>query len=96
MNGTGSGYGSRGLVIVNSLVFMICAFSFFKPATKRNSRTFGGFSAFVVALFAEMYGPTRRSGTPSTSHSSLSCSGFCFNGPPSLHWRCSLYLPSCT
>lgn len=56
MNGTGSGYGLWGLVVVNSLVFIIFAFSFFKPATKRDWRTFGGFSAFVVALFAEMYG----------------------------------------
>lgn len=56
MNGTSSGYGLWGLVIVNSLVFIIFAFSFFKPATKRDWRTFGGFSAFVVALFAEMYG----------------------------------------
>ncbi|MBW0447411.1 isoprenylcysteine carboxylmethyltransferase family protein [bacterium M00.F.Ca.ET.228.01.1.1] len=56
MNGTASGYGLWGLVIVNSLVFIIFAFSFFKPATKRDWRTFGGFSAFVVALFAEMYG----------------------------------------
>ncbi|WP_028215730.1 methyltransferase family protein [Paraburkholderia mimosarum] len=51
-----SGYGLWGLVVVNSLVFIIFAFSFFKPSTKRDWRTFGGFSAFIVALFAEMYG----------------------------------------
>ncbi|MFM0197920.1 isoprenylcysteine carboxylmethyltransferase family protein [Paraburkholderia strydomiana] len=56
MNETNNGYGLWGLVIVNSLVFIVFAFSFFKPATKRDWRTFGGFSAFVVALFAEMYG----------------------------------------
>jgi hypothetical protein len=32
------------------------AFSFFKPRTKRDWRTFGSFSAFIVALFVEMYG----------------------------------------
>jgi protein-S-isoprenylcysteine O-methyltransferase Ste14 len=32
------------------------AFSFFKPKTKRDWRTFGGFSAFIIALFVEMYG----------------------------------------
>jgi protein-S-isoprenylcysteine O-methyltransferase Ste14 len=32
------------------------AFSFFKPATKRDWRTFSAFSAFIVALFVEMYG----------------------------------------
>jgi protein-S-isoprenylcysteine O-methyltransferase Ste14 len=51
-----SGYGLWGLVVINSLVFIIFAFSFFKPSTKRDWRTFGGFSAFIVALFAEMYG----------------------------------------
>ena len=30
--------------------------SFFKPATKRDWRSFGVFSAFIIALFAEMYG----------------------------------------
>ena len=32
------------------------AFSFFKPQTGRDWRTFGAFSAFIVALFVEMYG----------------------------------------
>ena len=56
MSSIGSGYGLWSLVVVNSLVFIIFAFSFFKPATQRDWRTFGGFSAFIVALFAEMYG----------------------------------------
>jgi protein-S-isoprenylcysteine O-methyltransferase Ste14 len=42
--------------MINSAVFIIFAFSFFKPRTKRDWRTFGGFSAFIVALFVEMYG----------------------------------------
>lgn len=49
-------YGLWGLVLVNSAIFIIFAFSFFKPATKRDWRSFGAFSAFIVALFAEMYG----------------------------------------
>lgn len=56
MNDTTSGYGSWSLVIINSLVFMIFAFSFAKPQTKRDWRSFGAFSAFLVALFTEMYG----------------------------------------
>src|SRR3546814_3226972 len=32
------------------------AFSFFKPQTKRDWRSFGAFSAFIIALFTEMYG----------------------------------------
>ena len=32
------------------------AYSFFKPATARDWRTFGSFAAFIVALFVEMYG----------------------------------------
>jgi len=52
----GSAYGLWSLVIINSLIFIFFAFSFFKPQTKRDWRTFGTFSAFIVALFAEMYG----------------------------------------
>ena len=49
-------YGLWSLVAINSAVFIIFAFSFFKPRTKRDWRSFGGFSAFIVALFVEMYG----------------------------------------
>src|SRR3989338_9549335 len=51
-----SGYGLWSLVIINSLVFIIFAFSFAKPQTSRAGRSFGAFSAFLVALFTEMYG----------------------------------------
>jgi protein-S-isoprenylcysteine O-methyltransferase Ste14 len=49
-------YGLWSLVIINSLVFIVFAFSFYKPRTKRDWRSFGAFSAFIVALFSEMYG----------------------------------------
>lgn len=49
-------YGLWSLVVINSLVFIIFAFSFTKPKTARDWRSFGAFSAFLVALFAEMYG----------------------------------------
>ena len=49
-------YGLWHLVIINSLIFLIFAFSFFRPRTRRDWRTFGAFAAFVVALFTEMYG----------------------------------------
>ena len=49
-------YGLWGLVFINSAIFIIFAFSFFKPRTKRDWRSFGAFSAFLVALFTEMYG----------------------------------------
>jgi hypothetical protein len=49
-------YGLWFLVIVNSAVFILFAFSFSKPRTTRDWRSFGAFSAFVVALFTEMYG----------------------------------------
>lgn len=51
-----SAYGLWGLVIINSLIFLFFAFSFFKPQTKRDWKTLGSFSAFIVALMAEMYG----------------------------------------
>lgn len=56
MNDTVPAYGLWGLVIINSAVFILFAFSFFKPQTRRDWRSFGAFSAFLVALFAEMYG----------------------------------------
>lgn len=49
-------YGLWSLVVVNSLVFIIFALSFAKPQSKRDWRSFGAFSAFIVALFTEMYG----------------------------------------
>lgn len=49
-------YGLWSLVVINSAVFIIFAFSFAKPRTKRDWRSFGAFSAFLVALFTEMYG----------------------------------------
>lgn len=56
MEHTSSAYGLWGLVMVNSLVFILFAFSFFKPSSPRDWRTFGTFAAFIVALFVEMYG----------------------------------------
>ena len=56
MNHSVTSYGLWGLVIINSLVFIIFAFSFTKPKSSRDWRSFGAFSAFIVALFTEMYG----------------------------------------
>ena len=53
---TTTDYGLWPMVIINSLIVLIFAFSFFRPQTQRDWRTFGTFSAFVVALFTEMYG----------------------------------------
>ncbi len=49
-------YGLWPLVIINSAIFIVFAFSFTKPKTPRDWRSFGAFSAFIVALFTEMYG----------------------------------------
>jgi methanethiol S-methyltransferase len=56
MNAGAQDYGLWGLVVVNSLVFILFAYSFFKPRSGRDWRSFSAFSAFLVALFAEMYG----------------------------------------
>ncbi len=56
MNSSLPAYGLWLLVVINSLVFIIFAFSFTKPRTSRDWRSFGAFSAFIVALFTEMYG----------------------------------------
>jgi len=56
MNENASAYGLWPLVAINAVMFIIFAFSFTKPRTKRDWRSFGAFSAFLVALFTEMYG----------------------------------------
>lgn len=56
MNDAVPEYGLWTLVIINSAVFIIFAFSFTKPKTKRDWRSFSAFSAFLIALFTEMYG----------------------------------------
>src|SRR6476620_4836341 len=56
MNSADNAYGLWGLVILNSAIFVGFAYRFFKPTTFRDWRSFGAYSAFVVALFAEMYG----------------------------------------
>ncbi|HEX7434336.1 MAG TPA: hypothetical protein VF326_11850, partial [Anaerolineaceae bacterium] len=49
-------YGLWSLVILNAAIFIFFAFSFYKPKTSRDWRSFGAFSAFIIALFTEMYG----------------------------------------
>ena len=56
MNHDAPAYGLWALVVLNSAIFVMFAFSFFKPQTARDWRTFGAFAAFVIALFVEMYG----------------------------------------
>ena len=51
-----SGYGLWLLAAINAAFFIFFAWSFYKPLTRWDWRGFGMFSAFVVALFAEMYG----------------------------------------
>ena len=49
-------YGLWPLVIINSLVLIVFAGSFFHPRSQRDWRAMGAYSAFIVALFTEMYG----------------------------------------
>src|SRR3990172_7600490 len=50
------GYGFWSLVVVNAAIFVLFALSFLAPVRRREWRSFGVFTAFVVALFTEMYG----------------------------------------
>jgi protein-S-isoprenylcysteine O-methyltransferase Ste14 len=56
VSNTSSAYGLWSLVITNTLVFVIFIFSFSRPRSIRDWRSFGALSAFLVALFTEMYG----------------------------------------
>jgi len=52
----GDGHGLWSLVLLNTCVFVGFAYSFFKPTTPRDWKVFGAYSAFIAALFAEVYG----------------------------------------
>lgn len=56
MSDAAPAYGLWSVVIVNSAIFILFAYTFFKPQTPRDWRSFGAFSAFLIALFVEMYG----------------------------------------
>lgn len=56
MHHEGIAYGLWGIVLIDSAFFIIFAFSFTRPKTSKDWRSLGAFSAFIVALFAEMYG----------------------------------------
>jgi len=49
-------YGLWGAVLFNILIFSFFTYAVFKPSTKRDWRTLGTFTAFMVALFTEMFG----------------------------------------
>lgn len=49
-------YGLWIFALLNAAIFTMFAFSFFRPQTSRDWRSLGAFSAFLVALFSEMYG----------------------------------------
>ena len=49
-----SGYGLWFLVVLNSVIFILFATSFFHPRSRRDWKAMGAFSAFVVELFTEM------------------------------------------
>ena len=48
MTDSSPAYGLWGLVLINSVIFIFFAFTFFKPQTPRDWRSFGAFSAFLV------------------------------------------------
>src|SRR5438132_94304 len=49
-------YGLWPLVILNTALFAVFAASFLHPRSKREWRAMGAFTAFLAALFTEMYG----------------------------------------
>lgn len=49
-------YGMWVAVVINAAIFIVFALGFLKPKKRWEWRSMGVFSAFVVALFTEMYG----------------------------------------
>lgn len=57
MNGNDEyGYGLWPMMVFSTLLLVVFAASFFRPHTSRDWKVMGGFTAFAVALFTEMYG----------------------------------------
>lgn len=52
----GYGYGFWSLVVVNVLLFLFFILSFLAPVKRREWRSMGVTTAFIIALFTEMYG----------------------------------------
>lgn len=50
------GYGLWLIAALDSVLVIVFAVSFFHPHGRRDWRALGGFAAFIVALFSEMYG----------------------------------------
>jgi len=55
IHGTVPSYGDWSLAVTYTLVFATLAFCFYRPKTGRDWLAFGAFTAFLVALFIEMY-----------------------------------------
>ena len=49
-------YGMWPAVVINVGIFLFFGLSYLKPKKRREWRAMGAFSAFVIALFTEMYG----------------------------------------
>ena len=60
MNHDTPAYGLWSLVVINTAVLLIFAFSFTHPRTARDWRSFGAFAAFLVALFQKQERKTGR------------------------------------
>lgn len=52
----GYAYGFWGAVVFNIVLFLVFALTFLVPKGKIEWRTFGVFTAFLIALFTEMFG----------------------------------------
>jgi len=55
-DGISYGYGFWSLVVVNVFLFLFFILSFLAPVKRREWRSMGVTTAFIIALFTEMYG----------------------------------------
>ena len=72
MSNTPPAYGLWTLVVINSAIFLIFAFSFTKPKTARDWRSFGAFSA--RGAFSGFASATAGAGAPAASFSTPAAS----------------------
>ncbi len=103
MTGETPANGLWSLVVINSAVFILFAYSFFKPRTSRDWRSFSAFSAFLVAAKFTISARSRTGWTPaarSITRSSQGCDTASFMRGRHLHapaatFPISMVKPNC-
>lgn len=68
MSGESSAYGLWWLVLINTAVFIIFAFSFARPGSAHDWRSFGACSTFLVTMYIRLARREQRASVTPGAH----------------------------